>query len=505
MAMVLSIEIDDKNIKIIEASKKGEILSVSRCMSMDVGYGVKDGKITDMGRIANLISEEFKKNGIKAKKAVFVINSSSIMIRTIKLPLLKKGSEILSMIQIELQQTMSADLNKYKILFEISEVINESKISYAVYIVYCVPVILVNQYIELAENLKLKLVKIDILPGCINALYKNNIKVNDAIISINNTAAFVCIKENIITFSVIKNGYCDFYIISELKKNYIERAAESQSMYMYSDNYSTVDKEIVLNLAKFIRNYYSVSSNKSIDKIYTYGNCTQEINKAIKSKLNIDSETIDSISNIAMDEKLSNNFELNKYLSTVLTLFTHNKEIMLCPTKNRKFRNNYGYAAILVVIIAAVVSLFGFINSQVAMRNKISAMSLYVNNKGNNENNNKIENIKKETAYLERYLKLAENLQKAIKNNDYVDSDILRKINKSKPSKTKVTSIYSDKDSTQLQCVSPSMIEATLFFSNLRKIEKIESAYIPSIQSKTGQSFSYSVILKLKDGIKNDN
>ena len=163
MAMVLSIEIDDKNIKIIEASKKGEILSVSRCMSMDVGYGVKDGKITDMGRIANLISEEFKKNGIKAKKAVFVINSSSIMIRTIKLPLLKKGSEILSMIQIELQQTMSADLNKYKILFEISEVINESKISYAVYIVYCVPVILVNQYIELAENLKLKLVKIDIL------------------------------------------------------------------------------------------------------------------------------------------------------------------------------------------------------------------------------------------------------------------------------------------------------------------------------------------------------
>jgi hypothetical protein len=139
------------------------------------------------------------------------------------------------------------------------------------------------------------------------------------------------------------------------------------------------------------------------------------------------------------------------------------------------------------------------------MRNKVSAMSTYIDDGNNNEINIEIEYIKKETHYLEQYLIEAEKLQQVIKDNDYVDSNILRTINMSKPFETKITSIQSDKSSTQLQCVSLSMNEATLFFSNLREIEEIESAYIPAIQSKSGQSFSYSIVLKLKDVIKNDN
>jgi hypothetical protein len=83
------------------------------------------------------------------------------------------------MIQIELQQKVSADLAKYKIVYEISNVINENKTQYADYIVYCVPMILVNQHTELAQKLNLKLIKIDISPLCINTLFKNNITVND--------------------------------------------------------------------------------------------------------------------------------------------------------------------------------------------------------------------------------------------------------------------------------------------------------------------------------------
>lgn len=505
MAKILSIEIDNCNIRIIEAVKKGETLSVYRCMSADIDYGVKDGEIIDMNLVVNKISEILKNNNIKTKSAAFVINSSSIMIRTIKLPLLKKSSEILSMIQIELQQMISADLAKYKIIYEISNVINENNILYAYYIVYCVPIILVNQYIELSEKLKLKLIKIDILPTCINGLYKNNIKVNDSNFYIKKTLAFINIRENFISFSAASNGFCDFYISSEMKNTYIERVAEPQHMYFCGDNYSNVYSTIASQITKFMRYYYSVSGNRVIDKIYIYGACSLEIIKEIKNRLNMDIEIISSISNLTIDGEVSNIFALNKYFNAALTLFSRNKVINFNTVKKKIVRNNYGYALISVVILIASIDLFGFINSQFAMRNKILAMSSYIDNGNNNEINNKIEKIKKETEYLEQYLKSAEKLKIIIKDNDYVDSNILRQINISKPSETKVTSIHSNKNSTQLQCLSSSMNEVTLFFSNLREIELIESVYIPEIQSKTGQEFSYSVVLKLKDVIENDN
>lgn len=503
MAKILSVEIDSCNIKINEAVKKGETLSICTCMSENIGYGVKNGKIVDINTVVNRISEILRNNNIKTKKAAFVINLSSIMIRTIKLPLLKKSTEIISMIQIELQQLISADLNKYRITYEISNITNENKVSYADYIVYCVPIDLISQYVDLAEKLNLNLIKIDILPTCINSLYKNNIKINGNSLSIKKTLAFINIKENVISFLVVRNGFCDFYISSEIEKAYIEKVAEPQYTYFDGENYLNKDNIIVSQITKFLRNYYSTSGNKVIDKIYIYGSCNLNTIIEIKDKLCMDVENINNISNLTIEN--THNFELNVYFSIAAALFSHNKSNGFIAIKRKKVRNNYGYVVISAVILISSVYVFGFLNSQVEMRNKIQAMTLFIDDGNNNEINNKIENIKMETDYLEKYLKSAEILKQVIKENDYVDSSVLRKINMAKPSETKVTSIYMEKKSTQLQCLSSSMSEATLFFSNLREIEQIENVYIPAIQSKTGQAFSYSLVIQLKDVIENDN
>ena len=493
MAIILSFEFDN-NIKIIEALKKGETLSVLRYMSIDT-VCVKDGNIIDMDGIVNLINEELKSNGIKTKRAIFVINSSKIMIRKIKLPLLKKSSEILSMIKIELQQTVSADLSKYKIIYEISNITNENKIPYAEYIVYCVPEILVNRYIELAAKLKLKLLNIDIFPNCINALYKNNIKINDVVLNNKCTAAFINASKNSISFSAVNNGFCDFYIRFECTEAFIEKAAAPYYQYGYSESI-TVENTFTSQIAKFMRYYFSVSGSRSIDKIYIYGSSNKKLKEAIKAKLNMNTEIISSISCLTANELL-NNFDLDKYFNTVLASFSRNNFLNINAV-NKKIKNNYGYAAILLIIAAAITVLLGFFNSQAATRNELIAMSSYINDEENNEIDSVIEEIKKETDYLELYLQQAEMLQKAVEDNDNVDTSIFREINRVKPFGTKVTSIYSDKDSTQLQCVSPSMSEAALFFSDIKKIELIDSAYIPAIQSKSRQPFSYSIILKLK-------
>jgi type IV pilus assembly protein PilM len=162
MAMFLSLEINN-SIKIIEASKKGITLSVLSCMTID-GSCVMDGRILDMDRTVNVINEALNNKGIKTGKAIFIINSSRIMIRRIKLPLLKKKQEILSMLQIELQQEVRTDLSKYMILYDVADITKDKKIAYAQYVAYCVPEELVNDCHELAVRLKLKSLKINNLP-----------------------------------------------------------------------------------------------------------------------------------------------------------------------------------------------------------------------------------------------------------------------------------------------------------------------------------------------------
>lgn len=499
MARVLSFEFDKCNIKIIEADKKSETLSILRCMSVNIEHDVKNGKIVDVISVVDKINEIFRSNNLKTKKAAFVINPSNIMIRTIKLPLLKKNTEILSMIGIELQQHMSADLSMYKISYEISNITNENKVQYADYIVYCVPLSIIKQYTELTGKLNLNLIKIDIFPQCINELYKNKIRINDTDLNIDEVTAFINIKENFISFETASNGFCDFYIGQEIEKNYFYKVEEHKRPSACNGScYLGDDRVLASQIIKFMRNYYSSRGKKSINKIYIYGVLSLEAVENIKNQLNMNIEIISAISNLTLNEEALKEFDLNIYFNPILSLLSQIRDKGI-KTKSKKTRNKYAYAAILAIIMTASALLYGFISSYSA-KNKIHAMISY-DDENYNEAFNIIENLNTETCYLES----AEKLRQIIKQNDYVDTGILKEINMSKPDGTKVTSTYSDKISTQLQCISPSMIEASLFFSNLREIERVESVYVPAIQSKKGETFSYSAVLKLKDLKENLN
>ena len=492
MAMFLSFEINN-NIKIIEASKKGRTLSVLRSMSID-GSFVEDGRILDMDRTVDAINEELIKRGIKTRKAIFLINSSRIMIRRIKLPLLKKKKEILSMIQIELQQRVRADLSRYKIIYEVSDITREKKIAYAEYIVYCISEDLVNSCYKLAEGLKLKLLEISIIPLCINELYKNKGMINDFVLNKRGIEAFVNVNENSVSFSAVNNGICDFYTISKPMGINLEKETESPSF----------DVSIVITqIVKQIRYYYSVSGNRSIDKIYVYGINNKKINEDIKSNLKINSEKITSISCLPK-ESLLNGFELSKYFNNVIALLSNNKELAKNTNSRLKLKKGFAYAAIVSIIAAISSLLLGFINNRAAMKNEMTKMTSYIDNAENYEAYREIEDIKRQSEYLKLYLSRAEELKLEVEQNDCIDTSLIREINRLKPFETKVTSIYSDKEGTQLLCLSPSLSEAALFFSQLRGLDRVEKAHMASIQSKTGQSFSYSIVLKLKGVIDNE-
>lgn len=479
MARILSIEIEDENIKIIEGEKNGERIVLYKAICLPIDQGLRDGEITDMDYITGKISGSLRANKIKTKRAIVLVNSSKLIIRTISLPLLKKRSQILSMLEIEVQELLSADLSKYQISYQIADSFtNENKVAYGLYVVYCIPVTLLDQYRDLGEKLGLRLLKVDVTPHSIKSLYTKEADINHRPIDIGDNIVFLKLGGKSLYFFLVKDGFCLLY-------NIIENIRGSPLPY----------------LLKFIRSYYSVSGEKSIKKVYIYGRGSQGIDDEIKGVLGIESERVSSLSNLDLCEKLSEGdpvSNLNDYFNNILSLLDSD-DISLYLIKD-KVRNNYWYLAILISFIITSLALLGFLNSQIFMKKKIEGMTAYLNNEDNIKVNSEILNIKLDRDYLDQYLDQAEKLLEEIKDKDSVDTYIIRKINGLKPPKTKVSSIYYDKKGLQLQCISASMEEAILFLSNLQEIQGLARTYMPEIHFRGDGYFSYSLILNLEKG-----
>jgi hypothetical protein len=284
----------------------------------------------------------------------------------------------------------------------------------------------------------------------------------------------IVVHDGFVSFSAAKNGICDFHISSKPYEAFHEKEAKLPSL-----NNTFVLEQVI----KYLRYYYSVSGNRTMDKVYTYGICDEKINEAIKAVLHINSIIIDSLSCLPK-ENLPGDFEPSMYFNNVLAFFSNNKELAKNTNYKIKLKKGLAYAAIISIIAAATSLLSGFINTRAAIKDEMSKMTSYIDDEKNFEIYREIEKIKSQSEYLMLYLSRAEELKLEMERNDYMDTSIIREIGKLKPFETKITSIHSDKEGIQLLCLSPSMNEAALFFSHLRGLARVEGLVKNMLDSK---------------------
>ncbi|MGB4438578.1 MAG: pilus assembly protein PilM [Sedimentibacter sp.] len=510
MAKILSIDIDQYNIRIMEVIKRGEILSICQCISIDNPACADDGKITNMDLITDIIKEVLVKNDIKTRKSVFIINTNTVITRKIKLPLLKKKSETLSMIKLELEHLLSADISQYKIIYKVAELHNSDTAKSATYVIYCLPTTIFNQYIELSKRLKFKLISLDISFNCYNKIFQHGLTVNKCAINQNSGIAFAHINRNTLSFCVMNKGVNEFSRIStvELEEKLIETAAENPSQYMDSEN--SYSDELMIKwldeINKFIRYYYYIDNDNSIEKLFIYGiNFNIDGFKQFLSlKMNCEVEIINNISNIEFDDSYCyKNFDINNYFNSILALLNNKKDIDFL-SDNYKYNKSIvesHVAAIVFSIFLMFLFYYALNNYNMMLKSEIESMILVTDDENVVKNNLEIENLKNEVAFLQKYIEQIELLKSVIQNDDYIIPELFREISYAVPPKTKVTSISVDRNNTQLLCVSNSMVEVTLFLRNLREIDFIDSLYIPTVEAgkKDLHNYSYTIVCKLKD------
>lgn len=497
--MVLSIEINESKINIIQASKKGGILSIFNYISINIPHANASGRIRDIESMSILISDALKKHNIHSNKAIFVINSDCAITRKIKLPLLKKKQEIMSMLRYELNQLIPVDLCQYQFRYKIIKT-NQNEKNYAVYVVYCVPLSIINQYSKLAEILKLKSFIFDVPCNCLNKISQHNLSINHTDI-LEDVTAFAMVDINKILFCVFNKGINDFSITTVNDDNYVEIAAESHMDYINGDvpDYDNFVLKWLDEISKYIRYYNSIDYEIKINKLYIYGslNIEDDLLQHISGILNMNVAVLNSISNIAIVNKaVECGFDINIFFTPLLAAFNDKNDIYFQYEKDDMLSTR----RVSLLLVATSILFLVLFNYIIFMKsNEISNIKEFVSDRDNVLLNNEIEILKKDITNLENTLHNIEILKETSDKDDFVRSEIFKEIKNAIPQNTQVASISVDRYITQFNCVSDSMEEVTLFLERLREIEFIESVYVPSMEVKKDSNYSYSVVCVIRE------
>jgi len=503
----LSVEFDKSSIKVVEAYRNGASLSVLKCISINADTGIENGKINDIVMIANLLKEGLIKNNIKANKAVFVVNSDSVIIRSMRLPFLENGDDILSMIEIELSQLIPIDFNQYKIKYTIAEIVEENDVKEAFYVIYCIPEKLFPDLRELSKRLNMRICCLHISFCCLNNIFDCNININGKPLDEENTCAFVDINSSYISFCTLNKGVNDFSRLFFYGQDEysVEAVAESQYKYIEDSDDSIVFKyEILDKINRYVQYYHSVDNSNSIKKLYIYGGGSKDNNISgfLSQKLKIDVEVINQIQEIYFDTiSLNENLISNNYFIPILSLFKGKKNICFSTNEHIELVRRPKFLAAACGTIILLASCLGFKYYDTAVSDKIYNMSKFIGDEDNARRNVEIESLKEEVALLESYLEQSVKLNSIIRSEDFVSPVVLRDIFNAIPQNTRVSSISSDINGIQLSCFSDSMEDVTLFLHNLRDIKFIEEIFLADIDVKQDGDgrYSYSVMCKLKD------
>ena len=533
MGRVLSLEFGNRNIKLLDGSKSGNSLTIYKSILIDVVPGsIDDGKIIDMDSVVGTINQSLNENNIRLKNAIFTVSTNSTVTRNIELPVLKSKSETMSMIKNELGQLMPVDLNQYKLIYKKTDSTNTDGTELGKYIVYGLPGSMYEQYIELAAKLKLELIALDLSYNCLDKIAEKKLSINGSNLKSGTASAFIEINYGSITFSVVNSGKNDFSrtysnglsdivksfgtvfnLSSEEALNEIEKISLSENYEINSDTakYNIVEENVNMwidEISRYTRYYNSANKEKQINKIYLYGRYSniKGLPEYIESRINIDTDLIDSVSNISFK---NGNENITSYFNTILSLYIDKKDISFLSDvkKQRKSSFNKG-VAVFAVSTAAVLALalygYTYYIEKTSLLNDIATYDAFLNNEENIRINNEAIALRNKTQLLEKYKSEVEKLQVAIKNEDAVNSLIFRQVAEAVPIDTQINSMSVDIKSIQLQCSSVSREEAAQFEKNLKEIEYIENVYIPAVVDGAeggGAVYAYSVVCDLKDVI----
>lgn len=177
---MLSIDITDKQVKLVRGTLSGNKIRVLEVETRDLTVGsVSNGYVTDIPMVAGEITDIIATKNIKEKEAIVCINSGSILYKDLMVPKPKKISNSAA-IEAMILNTMGIT-KEYNISYSIvGEAKDENDAPMLRILATACPQRMVDGYIRLFTQLGLNLKQINISNNCISRLILNTPKLESA-------------------------------------------------------------------------------------------------------------------------------------------------------------------------------------------------------------------------------------------------------------------------------------------------------------------------------------
>ncbi len=180
---VVTIGINDSNIKLCEVSFKGEVLNVFKTITIKTPeFSYEDGIVKDFPAIVKALNDAFKENNITTKNVVFSVSSSKILSKEVVIPALTSEKSILSLVTANSGEYFPVSTEdcvySYSFLDDFVEEENGKQVKKLRIMAYAVANEIINSRYELAKQLGVKVKRVDYTGNTIVEICKRQVKEN---------------------------------------------------------------------------------------------------------------------------------------------------------------------------------------------------------------------------------------------------------------------------------------------------------------------------------------
>ncbi len=544
MAKQLSIDIGSKNIKIIEGKRKGNSLILNKAITEKTPYhSSHEGNIDNYEDIKNILVKAIKSNNFKNKNVVFNISTSSLITRSLDLPILKRKEETIQMIKYELEQYMPVVLSDYKIVYRIIDTFEKEGIKKGNYLVYAVPNGLISDYTRLSKDLKLNLNAINLSFNSIENIFSPGKKVSGINIEKNKSYYILELGHKMIIFNVMKNGKnifsriinqggddIDLGIVNlfEIDKENAINSKHKLSNLDDSEVYTEEERFInnivrtnvnawITEIRKLIQFFNSKNKDENVEDMFLYGGSSniKNIEAYFEASFNINTRVIKDVKSIKFNNNAINkgHFKASEYLDAVAGLYQRKEDINLLSDliehKRIRLKKIAGYTFVIGAIVAATALYFINTNYKInSLESEIKQAESILENEVYKQKLRELEELKERIAVLEEYRSNLVVLNKGIKSQDFIDVYILNSIADNIPIDTELSNINISNDNIVFNASSRTRPSIAQLEKNLKEIDFISKIHIPGIvKNNEGEieTFSYSVTCVVDRGYSNEN
>lgn len=197
MAKFLSIEVELSQVRVAEIENKGKTNKIRNSFRFPAPQGaVEDGQVRDTQTIGDTLKQELSRRKIKTKKAYFVVGSTKIASREVRIPFVKEN-RIQSIIEANATDYFPIDVSNYVMSYSIIDVEKTEEEKQYHLMVYAAPKSVSAAYQEVAQSAGLTMAGINCTGDCIYNAIKDEFKEGvHILIKVENRSTFITIVNN---------------------------------------------------------------------------------------------------------------------------------------------------------------------------------------------------------------------------------------------------------------------------------------------------------------------